>query len=363
MKKSIILWFFCKIFSLSIYFVAGETNYTGSNFVGSVPRDNETYGNSLKKADNTETASGHASGINITSRGYLSHRELEPLGSFFGGRYPLYAEYPFLVNIVIRESGTSHCAGTIISEYFIITSCHCTCYDNGRGEIVAEKPDKFLVFAGAQAAWGIGTQSNLSQVRRVSKVVKYFYCSRDKDTLAWDHDVSVLTLTKRLIFNKFVKPVNVKSKSSKEIERLFENALAISKTCTVLGWGASKGYTGVLQAIDLYPISSFLCQSSIKDKSYTHIFERYRICFRPFDMLSTALCVANTGGPLICDNNFWGVLNWAPNCSKTAIPIVFTKLETFLDLYAPLSSATCDKIARFILFLFPLFQTLVFLHY
>lgn len=140
--------------------------------------------------------------------------------------------------------------------------------------------------------------------------------------MTFENDIALLVLQSPLNFNGYVAAASLAAANSE---------LEYPDECTVVGWGSTRqggSLSDVLMSVDVPFVEYDDC-----DDSY----------YWPQDMSDYFICAGeegkdgcqgDTGGPLICDGDVYGISSWGLGCGLPGYPGVYTKVTTYLSWIA-----------------------------
>ncbi|XP_018323840.1 chymotrypsin-2-like isoform X2 [Agrilus planipennis] len=219
--------------------------------------------------------------------------------------------YPFLVSvqkILVRHHGHL-CGGTIISERYVLTATHC----------VLERKTQYKVAAGIR---NLKFSGIYSQKISVQEIIRY---SEEPSTWPFGkgRDISILKLKSPLIWNDFVKPVNIPLHSDQQFVGNVEFP----------GWGElaplSVTSSQVLHVSQLKLWTFEECSEYFKNFTDFFYVTQYTICTDGPGSISD--CWGDLGGPLLKDGVQIGISSWNFNPCGEGTPLVFTSTYMFID--------------------------------
>ncbi|XP_060570946.1 chymotrypsinogen A-like isoform X2 [Ruditapes philippinarum] len=191
-----------------------------------------------------------------------------------GGNFADKGEYPWL--IVLRYGGRFRCGGTIINPTTIITAAHC---------VTKKRKRYYEIVAGDYKVW---EKEKSEQKIRVRKILKHPMYGKEAK---FNNDIAILKLSKRLRYNKFVKPLRVISNEDME-ETLFSNCVAAG-IGDVDNFSTTPTRTKEVR-VNIQPNSTCALIATVK---YWRLFTNSMLCSK--DRLQ-GVCSGDSGGPLIC---------------------------------------------------------------
>ncbi|KAG8598910.1 hypothetical protein GDO81_002795 [Engystomops pustulosus] len=192
------------------------------------------------------------------------------------------------------------CAGTLIKPNWILTAAYCN-----------SNAKSFAILGAHRLA-----DTNEQQKIRIKRAVQY-PCY---DSALRINDLQLLELESPAKLNKFVSVMPL-PKGEVQIDP--------KKPCSVAGWGLTDVkkhiLSDVLREANLTVVDHVKCQKlySKEKQSITNNM----ICAGPPKRKTDDACAGDSGGPLICDRNFVGVVSFGPKkCGKSKLPGIYTRL-------------------------------------
>lgn len=210
---------------------------------------------------------------------------------------------PFVVMILYKSSGRLLCMGSIVDKYHVLSAKRC---------FERTSIETLIVLAGYfRPYWGKN-----SQVKYVEKIIRH------------DKELALLRLTRRLLFNEYVKPTVLpgpKSRKLTDITKMFQPPYGVIGI-PVIKWDAPG---------DRLPKESYY---SLKDEPYTEpeLCKRdYEFIYTDFDRMfctngNGSFCWGCLGGPSVAlvGNEFVQIgVVYATNCTKVLNPIVHVRTD------------------------------------
>ncbi|KAJ3621630.1 hypothetical protein MTP99_003744 [Tenebrio molitor] len=211
--------------------------------------------------------------------------ETKIVGGFEGNK----EDYPYVVSL--RSSKNDHfCGGTLIDDQHVVTAAHCIIGD------VA----KFVV-VGSDSLDGGGIRYEI-----VSKQTH-----PDYDPQAMRNDIAVLKIVGNEAYKaSFPKRMQVELSSYED-------------PCYVMGWGLTEAggkLSNKFKVATVQPVRPEDCK-----KKWEQLYNPGLICM---SSEGNAACHGDSGGPLICENQFSGVVSFGQPCA-TGKPDVYTAVNSY----------------------------------
>lgn len=224
-----------------------------------------------------------------------------------GGYGVKLGELPW--QVLIRNYGSAHCGGSILSDRWILTAAHCLYFFPSR-------LSTFTVSAGL-------TKLGRSQESEQHVEIEEDYIHPDFNNPEYGNDVALLKLRAPLRFDGFTQPICLPRR-----HETFED-----RVCTVSGWGWNgKENAQNLTAVNLPTVQLEKCKKA--PKSGPWIYDS-NLC-AGFDAGERDACQGDSGGPFACrmTSGQWvlpGLVSWGEGCALKKEPAVMTKVTSFLD--------------------------------
>ncbi|KAG8185436.1 hypothetical protein JTE90_022367 [Oedothorax gibbosus] len=140
---------------------------------------------------------------------------IETEGLISGGTFAEPRKYPFVAEFVLKNNKNgfrSYCAGSILSQWWIVTAAHCL------------EKDPFYVVVG---------QYNRTKISpfEVRHNISFSVIHRSYNTSGLlNNDIALLKMEKRILFNAYVKPANLPT----------SDVDYSGRTGTIIGWGLTE---------------------------------------------------------------------------------------------------------------------------
>ncbi|KAI2805318.1 hypothetical protein BLOT_004313 [Blomia tropicalis] len=191
------------------------------------------------------------------------------------------SKWPFIVGLMMKQSGQVFCSGTILSSLSVLTAAHCL----AGGEMDAPTPDQVQVKI---------VQANQKDKTTFDVLNWHFpkQFEQNKDKIEWDIVVIIL---KQPIVNQKVKESKV-CLADKVIE-------PDPKGCLVMGWGRQSQTGPQLGAPLFEEMNVHLTSEGDCLKFYPTRNKKQLICVQKVKDKGTSdktPCMGDSGGPLIC---------------------------------------------------------------
>uniref|UniRef100_A0A3Q4ASL7 trypsin n=1 Tax=Mola mola TaxID=94237 RepID=A0A3Q4ASL7_MOLML len=179
------------------------------------------------------------------------------------------------------------CGGAIISPQWVVSAAH----------FLAGKHDLENPHEPGQ------------QVVGVSMIISH----RGYNTRTKENDVSLLKLQKPLVFNQFIRPIDI-----------WMSPLSPSRKCTITGWGSTQEIQR-LQEVNVTILPPEVCNQYYLGRMRPSMFCAGR------DRGGVDACQGDSGGPLACFTGsrfeLAGLVSWGIGCGRARRPGVYTKLQ------------------------------------
>ncbi|XP_031638237.1 trypsin-1-like [Contarinia nasturtii] len=233
-------------------------------------------------------------------------------GRIVGGVPMSIKTIPYQVSLqVLSGHKTYHfCGGSIISNKFIITACHCT--DNLKTQNL-----KILV----------GTSFNNRGGEKINalKIIRHQNYSRE----SLDYDIAVIELADRLKLSNSIQAIAL----PKANESFADNSM-----CLVSGWGdtqlpsAFRFQRNALRAVEVPIVNQEKCNNDYKMLGGI----TPRMMCAGYDFGGFDACAGDSGGPLACIGQnktpkLCGIVSWGYECAAPHFTGVYTRVQVLLD--------------------------------
>ncbi|XP_034354771.1 serine protease 55-like [Arvicanthis niloticus] len=221
-----------------------------------------------------------------------------------GGQEAEVGEFPWQVSI--QESNHHFCAGSILSEWWILTVAHCF-YSQELS------PMEVKVKVGNNDLTTSHVELQLTSIIR----------HKDFQRHTMNNDIALLLLAEPLRFNEMTMPICMPP----------QPAPASWHECWVAGWGTTNSankeeWSSNLMKVPMRIVDWKECSQMFSSLTTNMLCASY-------DNESYDACQGDSGGPLVCNtepDSRWyqvGIVSWGKSCGKRGSPGIYTVLANY----------------------------------
>lgn len=251
-----------------------------------------------------------------------------------GGYQTSIKKYPYLVSIIstVRQNRMTDCmcAGTILTDRWILTAAHCLY--KGIGKPMYQKY-KLSAVAGSTKCYNIESDAQIRRIEYYHPHPKY-KSSLTVQGLNTSNDIALVRLEEKLKFGRNVRKVQLLTPA------MFSEI--IEKPCEAIGWGAQSEDDSidnpVLQKVKLPLIDTHRCVRLLENRKI-HVAEEYVLCTLDPEN-KRDVCTGDSGGPLMCSQYQAGIVSGGSGCARPNTPNLWTRVDVY---YTWIKSVTKEK--------------------
>uniref|UniRef100_A0A8C6P6Q4 Ovochymase 1 n=1 Tax=Nothobranchius furzeri TaxID=105023 RepID=A0A8C6P6Q4_NOTFU len=229
--------------------------------------------------------------------------EQEAETRIIGGQEAWAHSWPWQVSL--QFSSMSACGGAIIGPLWVISAAHCFIRSEVTAVVLAGKHDLDK------------PQEPEEQLVDVTRIISH----HQYDTRTKESDVALVKLDRPLVFNQFVRPID-----------LWMTPLPDLMRCTITGWGSTRENgprINRLQEVNVSILSSVDCNEYYGGRVRASMFCAGK------DEGGADACQGDSGGPLSCftgtRHELAGLVSWGVGCGRAKRPGVYTKVQEHVE--------------------------------
>ncbi|XP_059181948.1 ovochymase-1 [Centropristis striata] len=234
-------------------------------------------------------------------RSFIPEQEME--SRIIGGQEAWAHSWPWQVSL--RFASMPACGGAVIGPTWVLSAAHCFKRYN--------KASFWTVLAGKHDL--DNPHEPGQQLVGVSMIINH----RDYNTRTKESDLALLKLQQPLVFNHFVRPIDV---------WMAPLPLPPLRRCTITGWGATRengARVHRLQEVNVTILPPDVCNQYYLGRIRPSMFCAGK------DGGGADACQGDSGGPLSCFTGsrfeLAGLVSWGVGCGRASRPGVYTKVQ------------------------------------
>lgn len=224
-----------------------------------------------------------------------------------GGAQANEGQFPHQLSIQCRES--HFCGATLLNAWTAITAAHC-CDKITTGRC---KVSEIKVIGGDHS---LSRDDGMEQTRTLMDYIQHSQFRVPK----FFNDICLLHLDNPFIFNRYVQPINVVTKTP-----------YYGEMCSISGWGSSTEGSFQPEDILMFAQVPILQEVDCELPYGLAEYDRKQMICAGYSQGGVDSCQGDSGGPLICNDKLVGIVSFGAGCARPGYPGVYTKVEHFLQ--------------------------------
>nr|O13069.1 RecName: Full=Thrombin-like enzyme KN-BJ 2; Short=SVTLE; AltName: Full=Kinin-releasing and fibrinogen-clotting serine protease 2; Flags: Precursor [Bothrops jararaca]BAA20283.1 KN-BJ2 [Bothrops jararaca] len=218
-------------------------------------------------------------------------------------------------SLALVKYGNFQCSGTLINQEWVLSAAHCD------GE-------KMKIHLGVHSK----KVPNKDKQTRVAK--EKFFCLSSKNYTKWDKDIMLIRLDSPVKNSAHIAPISLPSSPP-----------IVGSVCRIMGWGTISTSKVILSDVP-HCANINLLNYTVCRAAYPELPATSRTLCAGILQGGKDTCVGDSGGPLICNGQFQGIVSWGSDvCGYVLEPALYTKVSDYTEwinsIIAGNTTATC----------------------
>uniref|UniRef100_A0A0A1WDM9 Serine protease D n=1 Tax=Echis coloratus TaxID=64175 RepID=A0A0A1WDM9_ECHCO len=210
-------------------------------------------------------------------------------------------DHRFLVALYNYRTRAFLCGGTLINQEWVLSAAHCN-----------RKSLQIKIGMHSKTAPNDDLQT------RVPK--ETYFCLPNKNYTMWDKDIMLIKLNRPVNNSTHIAPISLPS-----------NRPSLGSVCRIMGWGSiiatNETYPDVPHCTNINLLHYSVCRAA-----YPWLPVNSRTFCAGVLQGGKDTCKGDSGGPLICNGQFQGILSWGwTPCAQLLEPALYTKVFDYSD--------------------------------